>query len=60
MWKRSQADVIAGAEEWLPAIDWPSMKVFRIEAALKPPLRGARARGSTSTPTSSSSATTRA
>ena len=42
MWQRSQADVIAGAEEWLPAIDWPSMKVFRIEAALKPPLRGTR------------------
>lgn len=43
MWQRSQADVIAGSEEWLPAIDWPSTKVYRIEAALKPPLRGTRA-----------------
>ncbi len=42
-WKRYQAEVIPGGEEWLPSLDWPSSKVYRIEAALKPPLRGPRA-----------------
>lgn len=43
MWQRAQGDVIRGGEEWLPPLDWPSMKVYRIEAALKPPFRGPRA-----------------
>jgi hypothetical protein len=37
-----QAEVLSGGEEWLPAADWPGMKVFRIEAALKPSSRGPR------------------
>ena len=35
--------MLPGGEEWLPAAEWPGMKVFRIEAALKPPPRGTRA-----------------
>ena len=42
-WDRIQAEVLSGGEEWLAAGDWPpGMKVFRIEAALKPPARGPR------------------
>ncbi len=42
-WEQVKAEVLAGGEEWLPAADWPGMKVFRMEAALKPPARGGRA-----------------
>ncbi|HEY2154948.1 MAG TPA: hypothetical protein VGH33_04920, partial [Isosphaeraceae bacterium] len=42
-WDQVQAEVLSGSEEWLPAAEWPGMKVFRIEAALKPPTRGGRA-----------------
>ncbi len=42
-WDQVKAEVLAGGEEWLPAAEWPGMKVFRIEAALKPPARGPRA-----------------
>lgn len=41
-WEQSKAEVLTGGEEWLPALDWPGMKVFRVEAALKPSQRGPR------------------
>jgi hypothetical protein len=41
-WAQMQVEVIPGNEEWLPESDWPSMKVFRIEAALKLPSRTPR------------------
>ncbi len=41
-WKQMKVEVLPGNEEWLPEVDWPKMKVFRIEAALKLPSRSAR------------------
>ena len=40
-------EIIKGAEEWLPEVDWPRMKVHRIEAALKVDPKGGVAAGST-------------
>jgi hypothetical protein len=34
-WAAMKLDVIPGTEEWLPEADWPQMKVYRIEAAVK-------------------------
>jgi hypothetical protein len=34
-WAAMKLDVIPGTEEWLPEADWPKMKVYRIEAAVK-------------------------
>ncbi len=34
-WKHLNVEVVPGAEEWLPEAEWPMMKVYRIEAALK-------------------------
>ncbi len=42
-WEPTKLEVIKGSEEWLPESDWPGMKVFRVEAALK---TGERAKGS--------------
>ena len=42
-WAQTQAEVLSGGEEWLTGGDWPGEKVFRLEAALKPPARGPRA-----------------
>ena len=41
-WKQMKSEVLAGEETWLPAVDWPNMKVFHIEAALKLATRGPR------------------
>jgi hypothetical protein len=41
-WNQLKAELVPGTEEWLPDSDWPNMKVYRIEAALKLPSRGTR------------------
>jgi hypothetical protein len=38
-----QSEVVRGGEEWLPASEWPGLKVFHLEAAAKPAVRGPRA-----------------
>jgi hypothetical protein len=41
-WKQLQVEVLPGNEGWLTESEWPRMKVYHIEAALKPPSRGQR------------------
>ncbi len=36
---KTKMEIVKGAEEWLPEADWPRMKVYRIEAAVKVPER---------------------
>jgi hypothetical protein len=41
-WDQMQSEVLRGGEEWLPSAEWSGAKVFRLEAAVKPPARGPR------------------
>jgi hypothetical protein len=42
-WKRAGGEILNGEEKWLEAGDWGGKKVFRLEAAMVIPGRGARA-----------------
>jgi hypothetical protein len=41
-WKQMQVEVLPGNEGWLTESEWPKMKVYHIEAALKSTSRGPR------------------
>jgi hypothetical protein len=35
-WDKKGLEVLRGPAEWLPEADWPGLKVYRVEAAMKP------------------------
>ncbi|WZO98654.1 hypothetical protein EP7_000234 [Isosphaeraceae bacterium EP7] len=35
-WEKKGLEVLRGPAEWLPEVEWPGLKVYRVEAAMKP------------------------